>query len=955
MYGMLFVVLALAGSLLASASYGTEEHKSMVGHSITMETRQKGFSLDSVFLVGGKVFEDLVSTIWSVETDGGVISSSDSSNVEIHTTPDKALILSGKAGSIAWTARCESVAPDTVTVTVRLVPDKRLTIHRVNLFNAKSALTPVVARTGLQDICAFYRSKNAGMFASLDYPYSKITERDGVTSLSYPPDVTVAAGKEYVCHTYTVGVTHLTGKQRYGYYEGEVDAMDSYVQNRFKSKFERPISSTASIVNRYTQLEGNWIFYTMKDHPTLTFNRDILKRELKLMGDMGIEFFQVFPGVFDWGPNDPSEKQVREAMHWARQNNVRMGDYSGCNSVFCPHYAQYQNTLAGTPAEGQQCFGSRKFVDWYSDKVVTNARKYGFETHIMDFLSIGVCNDPNHGHPIGEDSIYHQIKGLVDVMDRISAVSPEMLIWPNSGCWTDLLPKIAWHAPSQYLTDPVIGTPWQGLNMTRLLDDARREQMVNIHYSHFIPYRYFTNCQYFFVQNSITPDIRNFEYGALSTMAVTPNICVAEVRPWVDSLSETDKKRVVAFYTKWNKFMKDNFELWKHTYHIGDEPAPGSLEIYSHAKGDHGFVFVVNPNYWSRTVEVPLDSSLGFSDSGECEISELYPIERLRLTTQGSFVKLGSKLAIDVPAQTVLMLEVKPRPQSIDSPRLYGIPGKIKKNKDGYVLNTTGPQGTTERFAVLLPDGSKPITSIDVEKSVPQLDRRQWNWDPTALKLLTANKSGVLADLTFRRKAASKDMSKWNVRPGSLEDGTSSNWTAGLPEANEVEFPITAEMTASKLAGSGYGSLANFCGGYLENGFSEDQETVIYLKTNGEAALPDSGLGAFSSVNPDMSSSEPGPMFSDKSKSWWLQTKFDTPLAQWGGCEAGLNDHTLIVLPFVDQNRVKKVTAWINGYPVEVQTYKYPRNRALMCRWLDIIGTAIHPGTNDFVMHVDFE
>jgi hypothetical protein len=86
-----------------------------------------------------------------------------------------------------------------------------------------------------------------------------------------------------------------------------------------------------------------------------------------------------------------------------------------------------------------------------------------------------------------------------------------------------------------------------------------------------------------------------------------------------------------------------------------------------------------------------------------------------------------------------------------------------------------------------------------------------------------------------------------------------------------------------------------------------------------------------------------------------LQTKFDTPLAQWGGCEAGLNDHTLIVLPFVDQNRVKKVSAWINGYPVEVQTYKYPRNRALMCRWLDIIGTAIHPGTNDFVMHVDFE
>jgi hypothetical protein len=59
--------------------------------------------------------------------------------------------------------------------------------------------------------------------------------------------------------------------------------------------------------------------------------------------------------------------------------------------------------------------------------------------------------------------------------------------------------------------------------MTRLLDEARREQMVSIHHSAFLPYRFFTNFQYFFSQNSILPDIRNFEYGALSTIAVTPN------------------------------------------------------------------------------------------------------------------------------------------------------------------------------------------------------------------------------------------------------------------------------------------------------------------------------------------------------------------------------------------------------------------------------------------------
>lgn len=943
---MLLSALALASCVFPSASQGAQYSISESGFKMIFDqgTANAGYA------VADRPFEDLLSTLWSIETDSGAVSASDSANVTFQNTADNALIISGTAKGIVWSARCERIAPNTVTVTVLLTPDKQMTINRVFLFNAKSALKPVVAKTGLQDVAAFYRSGVRGIFASIDFPYSKVIERDGVASLTYPPLVKLEAGQEYVCHSYTVGETHLTGKQRYGYYEGEVDAMDSYVQNRFPSKFERPIFSTACIVNRYTQLEGNWIFYTMKDHPTLTRNRDILKRELELMGELGIEFYQVFPGVFDWGPNDPSDKQVREAMDWARSNGVRMGDYSGTGLVFCPHYAEHGNSVAGTDAEGQQCFGSRKFVDWYSDRVVSTARKYGFEMHVMDFLSIGICNDPNHGHPIGEDSVYDQIKGLVDVMDCISAVSPNMLIWPNSGCWSELLPKIAWHAPSQYLTDPAMYTSWQGLNMTRLLDDTRREQMVNIHYSHFMPYRYFTNCQYFFVQNSVVPDIRNFEYGALSTLAVTPNICPAEIRPWIESLNEADKKRVIAFYSKWTKFIKSNFELWKHTYHIGDEPSPGSLEVYSHAKGDKGFIFVVNPNYWSGTVEIPLGGSLGFSGQGECEIAEIYPRERLRLTAQGPYVKLGSKIGINVPAQTVLVLEVKPRPKSVTAPRLYGIPGEIEKTGDGYVLRTRGPQGTHERFAVVLPNGSEPILGMGVEKSVPQLDRRQWDWDPTDLKFLVGGKLGALADLTFRRKAASKDLRTWSVRAGDLDVGSLANWPAGIPDAEEVEFPLCGFDAP--------GPLANFRGAYLENGFSEDQETVIYLRSKADAkpAVHEAaGLESLCGVSPSSLPHKASHLASDKRGSWWLQTTFVTPLAQMGGCEAKFDEHTLIVFPFVDQNRVKRISAWISGQPVDVQTYRYPRNRGLMCRWTDIVGTAIRPGTNDLVVFLDMQ
>ena len=47
------------------------------------------------------------------------------------------------------------------------------------------------------------------------------------------------------------------------------------------------------------------------------------------------------------------------------------------------------------------------------------------------------------------------------------------------------------------------------------------------------------------------------------------------------------------------------------------------------------YSFLINPNYWDRTVDVPLDHRLGFTSSeGSCEIAEIYPRECLRLTSQ---------------------------------------------------------------------------------------------------------------------------------------------------------------------------------------------------------------------------------------------------------------------------------------------------------------------------------
>jgi hypothetical protein len=916
--------------------------------------REKEFSVCGTKLVG------ITGTAWTVETDRGLVKP-DTGGVrllEVSRSARRKASFAGQNDTFQWTLAYEVAGGVRITKQLSIIPRRDVVLRRITMFDAKFTTKPVVCRAALSDIAAFFRNGKTGMFASLDFPYSAIAIDGANVQISYPPFEKAKASERYECHSLTFGATQLAGRERYGFDEGEAAAMDSYVQQRFKPRFERPMLVSASIMNRYCMPRGDIVWYTMKDHPTLNFHTDLLKRELALMPKIGMEYYQLFPGVFDCVPGDPDPKVVDDIVKTAKRHGVRVGDYSGTNSLFCPHYNEYRNTLENHPQWGIKgedvCFGNPKFVKFYKDMVVDNAKRYGYELHCLDFLNIQPCNSPNHGHPPGRDSIYAQVRGLTDILTAISDVSPNMMTWSNSGNWIEFLPKIAWTNHNLYITDPYITSPWQGLNMTRLLDDARREQMVSLHYSRFLPYRFLTNCQYFFSQNSVVPDIRNYQYGALATVAVTPNLCLAEIRPWLDKLPTGQQQEVLDFYKKWTDFLITNFDLWKKTYQVGENPGMGSVEVYGHARGEHGFVFVINPQYWSRTVDVPLDASLGFAGSDKCEIAELYPVERLRLTAQGPFASLGTTIRVNVPAQTVLVLEVKPAPKTIDRPRLYGLPGTIEPTQQGYLVKTWGQQGRTERCAVLLPDGSKPIASASV-RDVPKQPKRLWA--DTPIKFVAGNGRCVAFDVTFRRDAAPDELRHWEVKPGSLAVGTTAGWPAGFGDGKTLRFPLFVEAAgvslpmwdadADKL---GLGPLADFCGAYVENAFAETQQTWIDLTPGENAAYP---KGDPVANEPAIASYPPYEIAKDRNGSWWAQTNFHLPFMYVAGQEPSFDEHTLLVLPFVRQSRVRVVAAWINGVPLDVRRYQYPRNRGLSCFYADLVGSAAQGGENRLVLHFE--
>jgi hypothetical protein len=854
--------------------------------------------------------------------------------------------LAGALPGLTWTITYERSGPGLVTKQLWIESAQEAVLARVAPAAFASDAAPEVVSTGLQDIAAFLYNGDRGVFASLNFPWSRITTENGLTRISYPPYEALHAGTRYTCHSLTLGGFRRSGETRYGRDTGAVAAMDAYVQGRYPQRFERPMFVSACINNRYTMPREGMVWYTYKDHPTLSFNVDLMRRELDLMPRLGMEYYQVFPGVFDWAPNDPDRAVVSDIVRYANARGVRVGDYSGTSSVFCPHYNEYNNTLnrpewlmrdaQGNP--GGFCFGDKAFVDYYIDTVVSAAKQHGFELHCLDFLGIAPCFAKDHGHPVGDESVYHQVRGLVRMMDAVAAVDPDTMVWSNSGNWSEFLPKIAWSNPNLYLTDPFIATPWPGLNMTRLLDDARREQMVSLHYKTFVPYRCFTNCQYFFSQNSIVPDVRNYQYGALSSLAVTPNLCLAEVRPWLDRLPAPQQEEAIAFYKKWTDLLKQNFELWKTTHHVGDDPQPGGVEIYAHTDVNRGFVFVVNPNYASATVEVPLDARLGFTGEGACELRQLYPREGYALTPQGPTPAFGSVLTLDAPAQQVCVYEVTPAREPLDRPCVYGLFGTSGEDAEGFFVAARGPQGTTQRFAVRVPEGRAPLNAATVRPDEPKQAKRLYAETP--LRALGQSGSYALYELTFRRMPAPTELRSWHAVPGDLASGDAAKRAAGFSDGEACTFPLETSYA---------GPLSNFLGAYIDNAFSEDQDVSIDFRARGET-LPDVPIASV--LKPQPASAAPA---QGDAREWWLRTEFNLPFMYTIGAEPAFDEHTVLVLPMRDASRVRELRAWVNGVPLEVRRYAYPRNRALSTYWADLVGTAAHGGDNVLVVYAAFE
>jgi hypothetical protein len=810
-----------------------------------------------------------------------------------------------------WTVAEDEFTTFALEVTAR-APSR---LRRVHWFDGQwePGVEQAVQSTALMDNVLFLRKGGVSFFLSLDFPCSRI----GAAGVTYPPCERLAAGQRYSAHSLTIGACRLSG-QRIGRFDrAEIEAVSAYVERRFPPRFERPMFLSTSIVNRMTDVRDGRIFYSMAGNPTLALNPALVEADLRLCAKIGIEYYQVFEGVFDWPDQATTGATLRRLQTEARRLGVRLGDYANPQGLYCPHYNYEHRSLNhpewlivgkdGKPA-GSECLGCPEYAKLLRERLVAHNREFALEMICLDFLNIGPCYATNHGHEPGD--VYQQVRALARLMEELNEVNPEFLIWSNSGDWLELMPKLVWFNPNVYLTDPHPRAYASHLNALKFLGDGRREQMVSVHESHFVPYRAFSNCEYYLVPRSRLSDTKVFEYSFLQGLAVTPNVCPAELRTFLDRIPGKDAERCVAFMRHWLRFVREHFEVWKHTARIGDSPGVGAAEVYAHVLSDRGFLCLVNQNPFPRTATFALNGAIGLNAGQTYALSEVYPRECPIAEQPLPAARRGDAITCVLPAYSVRIIEIGAAPKS-RWPAVFGLPAIIKPTGDGYRVALRAPQGQqAELGLVLAPGQAVDRVSARQTPTVPMYTF------PAAARVLSQTANLARIQVEFPREQAPRELTRWRVSPGDVE----------------VDLP-TADGT-------------RFLGALVHNAFTEDYEVQLDVRTKpvdpAEARLP-----AAPPV-PALCAALPA------AQRLTYTTKFTLPFIEHGfGFDPRYEDDVLVELAFADPSQVRDIVARLNGVTVPVQRYRNPQRPAYETLFIELTGN-VNPGRVELALEVGY-
>jgi hypothetical protein len=829
----------------------------------------------------------------------------------IHFTGDLVQLDTDKKLDSKWTV----AEREFTTFSLNITAHSAALLRNISWFSGEweHGVEQVIQSTALMDNVLFLRKGEISFFISLDFPFSHIDKR----GISYPPYEYLTPGQEYFAHSITIGACRLSGQQVNKFDSIEIEAVSTYIERRFAPRFERPMFLSCSITNRMTDVRDGRIFYSMYDNPTLSLNPLLVEEDLRLCAETGIEYYQVFEGVFDWPDKEKTGSSLKRLQKKARDINVRMGDYAVPQGLYCPHFNYEHRSVNhpewlivgpdGKPA-GPECLACKEYEKMLREPLVAHNREFGLDIICLDFLNIHPCYATNHNHEPGD--VYQQVLALVRLMKLLNATNPNFLVWSNSGNWIELMPKLTWFNQNVYLTDPHIRAYSPHLNVLKILGDGRREQMVSVHESHFVPYRSFTNFEYYLAPDSRLSDTKIYKYSFLQGLAVTPNIGLGELRTFLARIPKKNAEEAVAFISHWLGFIRDNFEAWKHTRRIGDPPGIGAAEAYSHVFKNHGFLVLVNQNPFPRTTKFTLDASIGLNAGDMFILNEVYPRECLIAEQQLPIARRGDSITCIQSANSIRIIEIKPA-LGTELPAIYGLPFTTERLPGGYRFALRAPQGKKAEIGLVLPSGQTLYKVIARQvATVPMYT--------FSVRAQVVSQISNLArlEVQFPRERAPYELTRWIVNPGNIK----------------LDLPVSDHT--------------GFMGALVHNAFTEDYEIQldVYIK----AAKVASSILPAGSISQKLPSS-----MLPLQKRLTYTTHFMLPFIERYGEDRNCNNDAIIELAFADPEQVGKIEVCLNGKPVTVKRYRNPKQPAYSTFYVKLAGN-VQPGQVELTMNVEY-
>ncbi len=637
-------------------------------------------------------------------------------------------------------------------------------VQRVELFRGQLA-TPVTGEHRVRDsLLLRYGGEREteptyGLFFMLQNPFSQIKRTPGRMSIAYGPDVPWKSKEAFVSDRLLIGPYTLNGQRFPAQMEpewnwvhpstpsrgawvdsAEIDALVGCVRAFLRWNPERSVRAhigwcendyqidigTAEgraeykrILDQAAAVGCQHVLVTPANDPVapVSENRDAWSWENILWFNMGQKIRQD-----QWNPTNANQAlptSVQEILDYVKAKGLKPMAYVYPSLPFMQRPEWTRWVPNGQPGGylGADT-GQATFQDWLIGKLVDFSQRTGASGFSFDHWWIAYDETVS--------SRYAQWDGCRRILGELRRRLPDVVIdgrqqYHGFGPWT----WVAGTYPHPLASDeqPESFRSFPDLHWDRASADRQRRTAWWYRMSQLAPVEitpgYTTHQTGRNNEKGECPrtsyrladwDLLGWKFSVISSVGTAP------LNHVVNFLPARDQREFDAFTAADQKWMRDwfdwtdqNIDVLRNLKPVLGPPQLGRADAWAAFKGDHGFLFLYNPNYREMPVELTLDKSIGCSLQGPFTVKQLYPdAEKGRLLPAPgkAFWSRGDKLSIQLPATEAWVLEVSPAPQRVDAPILLGAVGRVAVNGNRLVLDgVLGEPGSERALAVVLPEG----------------------------------------------------------------------------------------------------------------------------------------------------------------------------------------------------------------------------------------------------------